>query len=196
MSAEPLRRHEIDALDNERLWRLAVVEADAYAQHVFAARFAPLVRLAALRIVGDAQMASEIEVETLRRVLMNAAAQEVHSVGAFLHAVTRNAALTALDQRGRHSRVVVAVSDFRSELHQSVHSDDDVGLTPERPLEHARLRAALERLRPQQCRALELFYFEELSYVAIAERLEITVEAVKSHLQNGRKRLHHLLTRA
>lgn len=63
--------------------------------------------------------------------------------------------------------------------------DDTVTPSPD----HARVRAALAELGPDQRKVLELAYFEGLSCTEIAERVSIPVGTVKSRLAAGLERL-------
>ena len=69
--------------------------------------------------------------------------------------------------------------------------DDHEGTTPD----HARVRAALADLGPDQRRVLELAYFEGLSCTEIAARVEIPVGTVKSRIAAGLDRLRTGLAR-
>jgi RNA polymerase sigma-70 factor (ECF subfamily) len=63
--------------------------------------------------------------------------------------------------------------------------DDTTTASPD----HARVRAALAELGPDQRRVVELAYFEGLSCTEIAARVEIPVGTVKSRLAAGLERL-------
>ncbi len=63
--------------------------------------------------------------------------------------------------------------------------DDGASASPD----HARVRAALAELGPDQRRVLELAYFEGLSCTEIAEKIAIPVGTVKSRLAAGLDRL-------
>lgn len=63
--------------------------------------------------------------------------------------------------------------------------DDSVTTSPD----HARVRAALGALGPEQRTVLELAYFEGLSCTEIAERVSIPVGTVKSRIAAGLERL-------
>jgi len=63
--------------------------------------------------------------------------------------------------------------------------DDGDKTTPD----HARVRAVLAELGPDQRRVVELAYFEGLSCTEIAERIEIPVGTVKSRIAAGLERL-------
>ena len=69
--------------------------------------------------------------------------------------------------------------------------DERDGTTPD----HARVRAALADLGPEQRRVLELAYFEGLSCTEIAARVEIPVGTVKSRIAAGLDRLRTGLAR-
>jgi RNA polymerase sigma-70 factor, ECF subfamily len=69
--------------------------------------------------------------------------------------------------------------------------DDNEGATPD----HARIRAALADLGPDQRRVLELAYFEGLSCTEIAARVAIPVGTVKSRIAAGLDRLRTGLAR-
>ena len=60
--------------------------------------------------------------------------------------------------------------------------------------DHARVRAALVELGPDQRRVLELAYFEGLSCSEIAERVAIPVGTVKSRIAAGLDRLRNGLS--
>jgi RNA polymerase sigma-70 factor (ECF subfamily) len=55
--------------------------------------------------------------------------------------------------------------------------------------DHARVRAALAELGPDQKKVVELAYFEGLSCSEIAERISIPIGTVKSRLAAGLKGL-------
>ena len=61
--------------------------------------------------------------------------------------------------------------------------------------DHARVRAALADLGPEQRRVLELAYFEGLSCTEIAARVSIPVGTVKSRIAAGLDRLRNGLSR-
>ena len=53
---------------------------------------------------------------------------------------------------------------------------------------------ALARLPPEQCRALNLAYYQDCSYPEIAARTGYSVSTVRSQVRQGRRRLSSLLT--
>ncbi|MCI0613671.1 sigma-70 family RNA polymerase sigma factor [bacterium] len=57
------------------------------------------------------------------------------------------------------------------------------------------LNAAVDRLEESQRICIELFYFEEKSYQEISEITRLEIKQVKSHLQNGKRNLHKMLSK-
>lgn len=191
-----MTRAQIDTLDDETLYTMSVHEGDTYAQHCFAERLRPRIMAIALRWVDTAALADEVAAEVLRKLMMTGARPAVQSVTAFATVATRNVAMTVLKRRRRRREQREVASDHLRRAHADVlpPSPTDLAALEEDSLE-ARLRQCIARLRPDQQATLTCFYFEDLGYEAIAARLNIPQGRVRSHLQNGRKRLRYLLER-
>ena len=189
-----MTRREIEVLDDEALYTLSVAGGDAYAQHCFAERLHPRIVAIARQWVGTTPLAEEVAAEVLRKLMMARAPAAVTSVRALSTVATRNVAMTVLRQRRRRRERRDAATDHlrRVRAEQLPPTPAELASVEEDTLE-ARLRQCISQLRPEQRATLECFYFEDLGYEAIAARLTIPVGRVRSHLQNGRKRLRHLM---
>ena len=189
-----MTRREIEALDDEALYTLSVAGGDAYAQYCFAERLHPRVVTLAQRWVGSVPLAEEVAAEVLRKLMMTQTPTEVASVHALSTVATRNVAMTLLRRRQRRRERRDAATDHlrRTRADDLPPTPAEVAAVEEDTLE-ARLRQCISQLRPEQRATLECFYFEDLGYEAIATRLAIPLGRVRSHLQNGRKRLRHLM---
>ena len=53
----------------------------------------------------------------------------------------------------------------------------------------AALKECIEGLRKEQKICIELFYFQEKCYQEISDKLDIPLNKVKSHIQNGKRNL-------
>jgi len=60
--------------------------------------------------------------------------------------------------------------------------------------ETAKLRAAVERLSPQQRNCIYLRVYQDLKYCEVAEVMQVTVDTVKAHLRQAKVRLRQLLS--
>lgn len=55
------------------------------------------------------------------------------------------------------------------------------------------MEVAIDQLKDHQRTCLQAFYFDKQSYVEISEHLQISIQQVKSNLQNGKRNLRLLL---
>lgn len=188
-----MERARIEQLDDEALYRLSVRDGDAYAQYCFAERLRPRVTALALQWVDTAALAEEVAAEVLRKLMMTGTSAEVGSVRALSTVATRNVAMTVLQQRRVRRDRRAATGDYLArELDALPPTPQELAAHEEDSLE-ARLHQYITQLRPDQQATLRCFYFEDLSYEDIARRLDIPPGRVRSHLQNGRRRLRHLM---
>lgn len=80
-------------------------------------------------------------------------------------------------------------------------STDQIQLTEEANSENTALREkqynlveqAIALLNEQQALCIRLFYFDDLSYVEIANKTNLDLKQVKSYIQNGKRNLKNLL---
>ena len=188
-----MERARIDQLDDEALYRLSVREGDAYAQHCFAERLRPRITSLALRWVDTSALAEEVSAEVLRKLMMAGQDAEVGSVAALSTVAARNVAMTVLRRRRLRRERRAATSDhFARERAALPPTPEELAAEEEDSLE-ARLRQCIAQLKPEQAATLRCFYFEEMSYGDIAARLGLAPGRVRSHLQNGRRRLRALM---
>lgn len=57
-----------------------------------------------------------------------------------------------------------------------------------------KIRSGIRRLPPQQARAVQLTYIDGLTYAQTAERMQKTVNTIKTHIRKGKERLANILT--
>ena len=166
------------AIDAALVARMATGDADALAR--LYERHSGLLLGLAVRIVRDRPSAEDL----LHDVFLEAWRAAKHfdpvrgRVRTWLAIRMRSRALDLL----KSSRVSRTSGDAGLEL---LAADGEMG----RSSDHARVRAALGALRPEQRTVLELAYFEGLSCSEIAERAAIPVGTVKSRMAAGLERL-------
>ncbi len=189
-----MRREQIDSLDDETLYTLAIDQGHAYAQHCFGARLRPVIMGAARQWVDTHLLAEEVCAEVLRKLMMPQSERTVTSVRALVFVATRNTAYTLLERRRRdRDRLHEAGDHYYLNGERTIPPNADQLSSIEADSLHARLRTCIAQLKIDQRTTLECFYFEDLSYLDIATRLGLSPKQVRSHLQNGRKRLKHLM---
>lgn len=105
----------------------------------------------------------------------------------WVHTVMRNRCLLALRGEARHARVDDA------HLADLVAEEAEERVLQEATLQQ--LEAAIAQLNEAQRMCITLFHLERRSYQETAARTGLTIEQVRSHLQNGRRNLRLSLLR-
>ena len=136
----------------------------------------------ALEVVQDALLKAYRSLDTL---------QKPEAFAGWLMRIVTNLSLNR--RRGRKSSSALPLDDM---LH-SGNQDPEAGGDPQRILQGKelgeRMKIALAQLPEKQRLALELFTIEQLPQKQVAEALECSVEAVKWHVFQARKKLKEAL---
>lgn len=80
--------------------------------------------------------------------------------------------------------MIIEVSDADIESAIEVHP-----LDVEKEENHELLEKCLKELKDLQQQCVEQFYLKKNSYLEISKSLKVTLSAVKSHIQNGKRNL-------
>jgi len=180
------------AADHAALERMARGDHEALAE--LYDRHGRLVFSLALRILRDQGDAEDIVQDVFSQAWRQAARYESSrgNVIAWLLNLTRSRAIDRL--RGRRARPDTAAGDPSTlelpDLSQPV--DEQIALSTEA----ARIRAAVDELSVLQRVAIELAFYEGLTHVEIAERLELPLGTVKTRIRQGLLKLKERLAGA
>lgn len=111
---------------------------------------------------------------------------EIRNFKGWLYTVSRNYCLMQLRKSRREK-------DRFPEISASVFMESTATMHPIEEDMHDdlqdRLKACLEKLKEEQRRCVELFYYQKQSYREIARELNIGEQKVKSFIQNGKRNL-------
>lgn len=174
------------AMDDDDALMARAAAGEAAAAERLVSRHGPRAMGLAVSMLADRAEAEDVAQEAMLRLWRQAPRWRAGEaqVSTWLHRVVSNLAIDRLRRRRRWS------------------AEDPPELPDERPGAEARLaeadrsaalRAAIADLPDRQRAALTLRHFAELSNPEIAERLEISVEAVESLLARARRALSKAL---
>ena len=149
-------------------------------------RYGRLVYALILRIVKDAGIAEDLVQETFLRVWNRVQGFDAQkgAIGPWLLAVARNRAIDYLRSAGGRERNAM---EFEETDHPALFCDmeRDILLS-----DTARIvKAAMEKLSPNQRQVIELAYFEGLSQTEMAERMGQPLGTVKTWVRTALKNL-------
>jgi RNA polymerase sigma-70 factor (ECF subfamily) len=176
-----------EAHDRELIERVRRRDEEAF-RSLFA-RYAPVAKALAQRVVRQAHLAEEIVQEAFLAVWRNPGGYdgERGSVRSWLMGTVHHRAVDLVRREEAHRRRAEhAVVDVREE--QADHADD-VAVELDRSQERALVRDALAGLPAEQRQVIELMYFSGLSQSQIAERTGLPLGTVKSRTLLGMRRL-------
>ncbi len=179
-----LRRRAIADRSDEELVRL-LREGHRSALSDLWDRYADLLYGVGMKYLRDTDRSKDEVVELFAGLKDLVTRHEVARFRPWVHTVMRNRCLQAL----RRSTPGLELPEDRSLAEMP---DDDAALR-EASLEQ--LERAIRSLNDEQQRCITLFHLEEKSYAQVAALTGLTVEQVRSHLQNGRRNLRIALQR-
>ena len=165
---------------------------DRAAFGLLAGRYHSMALFVARRIVGNEDDARDLVQESLLQAYLSLGQlREGGSFGGWLCGIVRNMSLNHVRER-RPLFLVDPTLDSTDELFRDTVSSPQEH-TEDQELQ-ANLRKAIDALAPQHRSVVELFYSEGLRIQDIAERLDLSVPAVKTRLFRTRSQLRVLMT--
>lgn len=179
-----LRRRTIATHSDEDLVRL-LREGHRSALGDLWDRYAELLYGVGMKYLKDTERSKDEVVDLFTGLKDLVAKHDVEHFRPWVHTVMRNRCLQIL-------RKDTTTRDIPEEVPCAEDPTDDHVL---REATLQQLEAAITELNEEQQRCIRLFHLEELSYQQVAARTGLTVENVRSHLQNGRRNLRILLQR-
>jgi RNA polymerase sigma factor (sigma-70 family) len=177
-----LRRKDISQESDEELVSSAR-HGDRHAMGVIWDRYAHLLYGVAMKYMKEPDMAKDMVVELFAMLPGMLKEHNVKCFRPWIHTVLRNLCLQELRRRKR-------VEPLQEAAWTGMEDPEDRQL-----LEYSlqQLGHAIQRLDHQQRICITLFHLERNSYKQIAEITGITVEKVRSNIQNGRRNLRNML---
>jgi RNA polymerase sigma-70 factor (ECF subfamily) len=152
------------------------------------ARYMHLVYGVCLKYFKEPEKAKDTVIEIYEKIQAEIYRHKIKNFKSWLYVVTKNYCLMEL-RKTKKGELVLVENDEKlagfmetdAELHPIDKERDDT-------LEKA-LADCIARLKEEQQKCINLFYFENLCYREIAEQLKIEEKKVKSFIQNGKRNL-------
>jgi len=140
----------------------------------------------ALKILKDEQRALDVSSEVYAKIMLKLQDTLPLNFKSWLFAVSRNQSLEYIRREQRIPRAEAL------DEHLEVQGEEQ--LSQELLLEHAReIRRVIGTLPEGQAQCIQLFFFSGLRYKEISEETGMSPNEVKSHIQNGKRKLRQLL---
>ncbi len=148
-------------------------------------RYAHLLFGVGMKYLKDTERSKDCVIELFTELPALLAKHQVERLRPWIHTVMRNRCLLLLRGAKHHEEL----KEDRS-LPAPV---EEVGEAQLREADLQRLENAIEQLNDLQRDCIRLFHLERLCYEQVAQRTSLSVEQVRSNLQNGRRNLRIIL---
>lgn len=174
----------MDPQTDEQLVR-AIQEGDVLAYEQLVTRYEHRLLAFAYRIVGSHEAAQEVVQDALFAVYKTIdRIDTTHKFSSYVYEITKHMGISYL--RRQHHTIT---------LDESISIDGDEAMYENlyRRETQGKIRQAVQSL-PQKYRdVIRLYYFEELSYEEISEKLGLPINTIRTHLYRAKRELAKLL---
>jgi RNA polymerase sigma-70 factor (ECF subfamily) len=145
-------------------------------------RYAEIISMICLNYLKNKQDAEDGFMDLFEQVTIDLKTTQVQNFSAWLNAVVRHHCLKVKRQREKFAAADIEQfsSSEWSEPIKEINEQIDAS---------KELNAAMQTLKPDQERCVFLFYTQQKSYKEIADELNMDMNTVKSHIQNGKRKL-------
>jgi RNA polymerase sigma factor (sigma-70 family) len=148
-------------------------------------RYSALVYGVCLKYLGNRDESLDTVVEVFSLLTEKVPHHEIFNFSSWLYSVTKNHCLMKLRTDKRHNE---AMKNYVNEVEHISPESSDEELVPGKNLEKA-----ICQLSSEQKVCVELFYYQNKSYIEISDITGFTVKSVKSYLQNGKIKLKKIM---
>jgi RNA polymerase sigma-70 factor (ECF subfamily) len=142
-----------------------------------------------MKYLKDEMSAEDAVMQVFEKLLTDLRKHEVQNFRSWLHSVCRNHCLMHLRKPQLFAALQTDIEENEEIFVESasfVHPTDDKQVLEEKL---QTMEQVLTELNAAQASCLRLFYLEGKSYEDISTQLGLTLNEVKSHLQNGKRNL-------
>jgi len=195
-SSRKQKARELESLPDEQLAVHYRLKGDMDCLGILFERYTHLIFPVCMKYLGNEEEAEDMVMLIFEKLVEELKQTDVRNFKGWLYQVTRNQCLMALRHRGTIERSKKEIlRDLECEL---MEIGPDVHLLPGNngSDETGQLLAAIDQLGDSQKRCIELFYLEEISYKEVSMKTGLSLNEVKSHIQNGKRNLRIILEKA
>ncbi|NVO18517.1 MAG: sigma-70 family RNA polymerase sigma factor [Bacteroidetes bacterium] len=158
-------------------------------------RYTHLVFSVGMKYLGNDAEAQDMVMTVFEKLFEELKRQQINSFKSWLYMVAKNQCLMHL----RHEKSInrnrqEILADLRAEV---MENEIPGHLVPGNGEDKAaQLENAIQALNAAQKLCVELFYLQEKSYKEVAETTGFSMNEVKSHIQNGKRKIKIFLEKA
>jgi RNA polymerase sigma factor (sigma-70 family) len=181
-------------LTDEKLITLYLTQGDKKCIEQLLGRYIRFVIAVCVKYVKDEELAKDLAMQVFEKVIVDLPRFEIANFKSWLYTVTRNCCMMHFRTQKNNRNVILSSDDFSPqimEINSILHLNDEETNNTELKLQQ--LEEALIQLDEEQKACIELFYLKDKSYKEVVETTGLTINQVKSNIQNGKRNLKNYL---
>lgn len=157
-------------------------------------RYIHLVYGVCLKYFNERERAKDAVIELYEKILVEIEKHKISNFKSWLYVVTKNYCLMEIRKRKPGELILTSNDEELAGFMENEPELHPIDKDSNESLEQA-LADCIAKLKTEQQKCIQLFYFENRCYREIASRLEIEEKKVKSFIQNGKRNLKICLER-
>jgi RNA polymerase sigma-70 factor (ECF subfamily) len=173
----------INALSDQELVKLYYQNGEQPYLAALYQRYAGLLYGVCYKYLKAPDLAQDACADIYEQLVTKVRKYSIDNFSAWLHSLARNHCLQQLRQQKKAP--TVEMQDHLVQLDDSWHLE----AVMEKEEHLNRLQDCLSQLNADQKNSIELFYFQQKSYLEIEKHTGLAWNMVRSHIQNGRRNL-------
>jgi RNA polymerase sigma-70 factor (ECF subfamily) len=182
---------DINQLDDQNLLSSFRLTQDNHYIGVLFTRYSLMVFGVCMKYLKNKSDAQDAAQQVFEKAYKVVGKYEIPYFKSWIYTVARNISLMRLRNLSTDSASIEEISEIADENNAF---EQDLKLTEYlKETQLKQLYEALTHLNTEQQLCLKKFYFEKKSYQVIQNETGLTFQQVKSHIQNGKRRLRILL---
>ncbi len=182
---------DINQLDDQNLLSSFRLTQDNHYIGVLFTRYSLMVFGVCMKYLKNKSDAQDAAQQVFEKAFKEVGKYEIPYFKSWIYTVARNISLMRLRNLSTDSASIEEISEIADE---SNAFEQELKLTEYlKETQLKQLHEALTHLNIEQQLCLKKFYFEKKSYQVIQSETGLTFQQVKSHIQNGKRRLRILL---
>ncbi len=176
-------KYQFEQLDDQELIQVFLREKNPLTITILYERYAHLVMGSCLKYLKNKENAQDITLKIFGELAEKLEKHTIQHFKSWLYQVTRNECFMYLRKhKGHHTTPI-------DSLPIAAASDDEAHIILEKEAQLSLLEQAIATLKEEQKQCVELFYLQDQSYQQISEGLNISLNTVKSAIQNGKRNI-------
>lgn len=141
-----------------------------------------------LKYLKEREWAKDGVIRIFEKLVEEIPNHQIDNFKPWLYAITKNFCLmelrsrkSSLEREKKWAEENIVLVDYSFSLHP-IDDDNNKGL-------NTALKNCIEKLKKEQKQCIELFYFDDKCYQEISDISDISLNKVKSYIQNGKRNL-------